>query len=210
MKAGTLFYDAFEAAKTVGMKPPKDSDTEQEYLKTLIHALSQVSDSIYSNMMPQTQIWLNKGIDAINAAVDGNPTDIPPLQGFMSALTDEIVQEEMKVVTDPPSTKEVINRFDKKGYIGKKPKRTGVMDAMRNIVLTHPDWPARKVFFFLRDNGWPNANFNSISVEAGNTRRVLELAEQLGLLKDKLPDVNREHDPQIEKINSSAQSAVSN
>lgn len=188
MATTSLFEELFEAAKSVGMRPYKATDIRDEYLTDLAKAIYSLPETKWVALSLSAKQWYNDFSKARNTISD-NP--LPSPQGFLGEAKQIEADDQTKSITNPPSTTEIIKQVElartqsSVPNVANKPKeKSGVLDAMRKVVLLHPDWSARKVYLYLKDNGWPNVNLNTMAVEVGNTKRVIDCARSLGLMKD--------------------------
>lgn len=195
----TVYESLLKAAQTVNFSKQKIDQTDDEYLTALVRAIQTISDAEWAKLPKDAQEWYNKAATNVNQAQDDKPRPRQenPLLGFVGK--DEI--EEVKQVTEPNKgltatellSKSRASRFQAsvpnptapKSERGKKGK--GYMDAVRKTVLVHPDWTSRQIYDYLKGNGFPEVKLDTISVDGGNVRRVIELAKEMGLWKQDEP-----------------------
>lgn len=186
----TIFESLSKAAQTTGFGKQTPGESDDEYLIKLLRAVQKVPSNVWHMLPVQAQNWYNS---AVEAHKESKP--IPACPGYVG-------QEEAKEISEakpgltameilqakPPDPNKAASRFQAAPIQvtktkGKK-KITGVMDALRKVVILHPDWSSRQVYDYLRDNGYPDAKLDTISVDGGNIRRVIQLAKELGYWKE--------------------------
>lgn len=180
----TIFDHLFRVAQTKGVGKQEVGESDQDYLKKVLRAVNTVDTTIWNTLPVKAQQWFNDAATAVTTA-----HTVPVCPGFTGR--DE-VQKSVETVTPPKglSAQEALKtqKPQIKPPLQSTPKRkrevTGIMDALRKTVILHPDWTTRQLYDYLRLNGFPNAKIDTISVDGGNIKRVIELAKQLGYWND--------------------------
>ena len=152
-------------------------------MRTILRAVHGADDQLWNSVPIPAQQWFN---DAATAVSTANP--VPPCPGFIGL--DEV--HRVAEMAEPPkgmTAKEVLNTPRPQATVTSSPKAkrqgTGVMDALRRTVILHPEWTSRQLYDYLKLNGFPNAKLDTISVDGGNIRRVIEIAKELGYWNNK-------------------------
>lgn len=179
----TIFDHLFRVAQTKGVQKQQPGESDQDFLKKVLRAVHGVDEPTWNSLPIKAQQWYN---DAATAVSTANP--IPPCPGFNGK--DEI--QKVAETSVPPkglTAQEALKQsVQVKPPITAQPKRkrevTGVMDALRRTVIFHPDWTTRQIFDYLKLNGFPNAKLDTISVDGGNIKRVIQIAKELGFWKE--------------------------
>lgn len=196
----SIFDELFKVAQPVGMQKQRIDQTDDEYLTTLVRAITTVDDEGWNSLSVQAQTWHNSAIDYVNKLLP-----VPVCPGFIGT---EVVQHTRATVVPPkgltadeifkskPPTGTAASRFQSTPS-SPKVKATGIMDALRRTVIIHPEWTSRQVYDYLKLNGFPNAKLDTISVDGGNIRRVIEIARELGLWHDKKEEVKEEAEAEV-------------
>lgn len=181
----TVFEELYRAAeKHAGFKKQSVEQSDEIYIQSLLVACQKVPDPDWEKVNKLSRDWYNSaamqwkkdksilscpgfiGRDSVKKTIE---TTTPP-QGMTATEALKIsLPESGRVQSTEPN-------------ISNTPKRlvTGVMDALRNTVILHPEWSSRQVLDYLRLNGYPNAKLDTISVDGGNIRRVIEIMKELG------------------------------
>jgi hypothetical protein len=206
-----IFTQLFKAAKTVGFGKQEIEQSDQEYLISLMRAISTVSDDVWNKLTPIAQEWFNTAIALANEAAKDTKSDPFPLPlsqfcpGFVGKEEAQKIVE-TKTVPKGLSAEEVFSKPLPKipsKMPASKPGRkatSGITDYTRRLILTHPDWPVRKVFEYLKLNGFPNAKPDNISVARGDIRRMIEISKELGYWKG--PDGVNEFEEQKQEVSA--------
>lgn len=184
----TIFDHLFRVAQTKGVEKQQPGESDQDYLKKVLRAVHSVDVPVWNSLPLKAQEWFNEAATAVSSA-----HQVPLCPGFIGK--DE-VQKTVETVTPPKglSASEALATQTSKTQASRptisnptKRKRevTGIMDALRKTVILHPEWTSRQLYDYLKLNGFPNAKIETISVDGGNIKRVIELAKQLGYWNEK-------------------------
>lgn len=175
-----LFEELFAAASTKGLKPMSESGkTGDAYLIDMLVAVSQLSSDVWNGLSTTAQEWYNAAGTAANKR-----QPLPPLEGFHEtpAATPELVKEKQKPVKTPkPQTQPVTKAVEEPPVVRKQRvfAKTGVIDAVRRTFIDHPDWTARQAHEELVKQ-FPQLALETVMVNAGDIRRVIALAREMG------------------------------
>lgn len=180
----TIFDQLYAiAAKCADMKKQGPEHSDEQYLRVLLEVIGdkgKVSNEEWNRLSIPAQTWFNDAVVAIRAM-----KPIPPCPGFIGrgesrkitqtssppkglSAVEALASQPSKFQTVPPT------------FPREKKVVTGVMDAIRRVVILHPEWTSRQVYDYLKSNGYPNAKLDSISVDRGNIHRVIEIMKELG------------------------------
>jgi hypothetical protein len=186
----TVFDSLFNLAQTKGIEKQKPGQTDNDYLISIVRVISKVSDEEWNTLALPAASWFNQAAPLASAM-----QILPICPGFIGL--DEVNKTATtsiptKGLTAAEVFKSPASRFQSsQPNISNTPKEkkssTGIMDAVRRTVIIHPEWTSRQVYDYLKLNGFPNANLDTISVDGGNIRRVIEIAKELGLWKVEKP-----------------------
>lgn len=200
----TIFDNLLSVAATKGVGVQEAGESDDAYIRRILKAVHSVDDPLWNKLPIKAQQWFN---EAATAASTAHP--LPPCPGFVGR---DQVQKTVETVTPPkglPAKEAIKTQKPAKPAVVKPPlateppkrKReiTGVMDALRRTVILHPDWSSRQIYDFLRLNGYPNAKIDTISVDGGNIKRVIELAKQMGFWIDKDADAKKNDATEVTK-----------
>ena len=173
----TIFEELYQAAFTKGIKEQTQHQSDEQYLKSILEAISSLDDQTWDSLSVEAANWHNEAVGSLNEL-----KLIPPCPGFKS--NDATPVKELKPVLVPEIK---VAEKKKDVTVKEKTKRTtsGVIDAIRKTVVLNPEWNTRQVYLHMRGNGWPEVNINTIAVEGGNVRRTIDLAKSLGYWKQK-------------------------
>lgn len=164
-----------ELVKVTTSKPQQMGEANIEYLKGLIVKISKLPDEQFWKLSGGAQNWFN------NAAASYTATKtIPDCPGFIEKKKEEEKKRPVIEASKLPKFRAAPNTVN----TPKEKKVPGVMDAIRHCVILHPDWPSRKVFQHLKENGWPSVNLNTVTIDGGNIKRIIELAREMGFWDD--------------------------
>ena len=187
-------YDNLLKATNIG--PQKEGQSDINHLVSILQAVADLPAEGWTALPNDVKQWFN---DAARAHSSAQP--LPPCPGFVGKDT---IKESltMKEPTKGKSAKEVfatqVAPTPQAASIDpSKKKTTGVTEVLRRTVILHPDWTSRQLYDYLRNNGFPNAKLDTISVDGGNVRRVIELAKEMGYWKE----------PETAKANTSSTGA---
>lgn len=190
----TVYESLLKAAQTVNFGKQRIDQSDDEYLTALVRAVSTVDDDTWAKIPLDAQQWYDKAATNINKRDEQiPPRHENPLPGFVGK--DEI--KETKATTTPPkglTATELLSGSRASRFQASTPNPTptpkergkkgkGYMDAVRRTVLIHPEWTSRQVYDHLKLNGYPDVKLDTISVDGGNVRRVIELAKEMGYWK---------------------------
>lgn len=172
----TIYEELYKAACTKGLLPRRQNQSDEGYLKLLLEKISGVDDNVWDSLTPEAAEWYNEAVAAVNQL-----KPIPACPGYKTV----IVADDKPKSVETISEKKSVAIKEKDATIKKKNSKpsTGVIDAIRKVVVLNPEWNTRQVYLYLRDNGWPNVNINTIAVDGGNIRRTIDLAKELDLWK---------------------------
>ena len=211
--SGSIFDHLYRVAQTAGVGKQEPGQSDQDYLKRILRAVHGVNEQLWNSIPVPAQQWFNEAATLVSQA-----KPIPPCPGFMGkdeiqktidtvvppkGLTaEEALNQPVAPQTDPQKRVHVASSPQVRPKLADvtKPKRqvTGVMDALRRTVVVHPEWTSRQLYDYLKLNGFPNAKLDTISVDGGNIKRVIEIAKELGFWNEKGnvsgTDIQSEHD----------------
>ena len=190
----TVYESLLKAAQTVNFNKQRVDQSDDEYLTALVRAVSTVSNEVWVKLPKEAQEWYDKAATNINQRDELIlPRHDNPLLGFNGRQ--EIEQTKSATPVKGLSATELLTQSRASRFQASVPniantpklekgkKGKGYMDAVRRTVLTHPEWTSRMVYDYLKLNGYPDAKLDTISVDGGNVRRVIELAKEMGLWK---------------------------
>lgn len=188
---GTIYEQLFSVAQTQGLGKQKVGESDSDHLKALVRAINKVDETSWNKLSAQAQTWYNEAVIKVSAMKE--PPSCPGFVGLDATEKIKTTSEPAKGMTAteilkavPPTRSDVASKVQASQPATPKAKKktTGVMDALRRIVIIHPDWTSRQVYDYLRLNGFPDAKLDTISVDGGNIRRVIELAKELGYWRE--------------------------
>jgi len=204
----TVYESLLKAAQTVSFDKQRADETDDEHLTGLVKAIQTISDQEWAKLPKDAQEWYNTAAINVNQAQARDekprPRDNNPLLGFQGK--DQI--EETKQAESPQkglSATELLSKTRASRFQASTPNPTvktekgkkgkGYMDAVRRTVLIHPDWTSRQIYDYLKLNGYPEVKLDTISVDGGNVRRVIELAKEMGFWRVDEPKVIEQPGP---------------
>lgn len=183
---GNSIYDElFKFASAKGFQKQSPGQSDDEHITKLVRAIGSLPKDDWDRIAVEAKVWFNSAVNPVNRS------EAPPLCPGFHGL-DAIQKAEQ--TKEPPkglSALEVLahptpSELPAVKSLANKPKRqpTGLMEALRRTVILHPEWKSRQVYDYLKLNGFPEAKIDTISVDGGNIRRVIEMARQLGKWKE--------------------------
>lgn len=168
----SIFEELFKASGSITQRADQN---DASYITQVLKAISALPETKWDRLSIKSREWFNEAAKAVSTS-----KPLPPCPGFKEQQIKEAEQ-----------ALEVIKKEEKKLVTQQKEKKkkvvTGVMDAIRKIVLQHPDWTSRHIHQHLKENGFPNVNLNTVTIDGGNIKRVIILAQGLGLWKNNDP-----------------------
>jgi hypothetical protein len=186
----TIFEELYkEVEKHAGFKRQSAEQSDEVYIQSLLVVVQKIPELDWNKVTKPSRDWYNAA--AMQWKKDKS---ILPCPGFLGK--DSIKKAELTVT--PPqgmtATEALKIKIPESGRMSSTepniantpksniPKKqiTGVMDALRKTVIIHPEWSSRQVYDYLRLNGYPNAKLDTISVDGGNIRRVIDIMKELG------------------------------
>lgn len=182
----SVFTQLFQAAETVGMKEQKPDQSDNEYLISLLVSISKISAETWDALSIPAQAWCHDATPLANKL-----QQVPNCPGYVGLgqvekITTTLIPPKGLTATEVFTSPASRFQASQPSSVPKvKKKSTGIMDAVRRTVVIHPEWTSRQVYDYLKLNGYPDAKLDTISVDGGNIRRVIELAKELGLWNDK-------------------------
>lgn len=161
----------------------KPGEPDNDYLKALILVVYKLPDKEFWKLTGPAQTWFNNA-----AATDNTLQQIIDCPGFKEQKKEitpkPIIKAKLAGVTSGRVQALVPNVANVPKTHIKTKKNTGVMDAIRRCVILHPDWTTRKIYHYLKEHGWPNINQNTVAIDGGNIRRIIELSREMGFWLD--------------------------
>lgn len=171
--------------RVAGIKPPKPSDNKEEFIKALLRVVSTCSDQAWRTLSGDAQDWFNVAVKKINAL-----QPIPPLEGYTdkeveptSEANDKLsepVPVPTKTVKPAPTPAEKAGTTPQMRKTHNKRSSSGVLDLVRRTTMVHPDWTGRQIFQYAQENGFPQANPETVNVNVSDLKRIIKIAQDLG------------------------------
>lgn len=189
----TIFDHLFKAAQTLGFEPQAPGQLDKDFMTALLKTITKLPLDTWNSLPIPAQQWFNEAAGAFSAL-----KPIPPCPGFVS-IAEAKGLTAAQVLNTPQSERVQSVKPNIANIPKQKRTTTGVMDALRKTVILNPDWNTRQVYQYLRDNGFPNAKLDTISVDGGNIRRVIEIARELGFWKDQKDQKGQDDSKEILK-----------
>jgi hypothetical protein len=192
-----IYEHLLKAVESAGIVKQGFDQTDDQYLTSIVRAINKLDEEAWRRLPLPAEQWFNSAVIAINSL-----QSIPHPSGYIGIdssqrSTTKSNKEPTKsgtakeVLKSPPMTRASIFQTTPGSPPKVKRQITGVMDAMRKAVILHPEWTTRQVYDYLRLNGYPEAKLDTISVDGGNIRRVIQIAKELGLwVKDGTSQTN--------------------
>ena len=169
----TVFDEVFAVAKVAGVKEQSPGQSDHDFLLSIAKAIGDLPDDAWDKLSITAQEWYVLVAGELNSH-----KPMSPPQGFLSKTQLKPVPPPARVEpkpVPPPPPVPVSSR-------AKKPD--GVVTAIRKTIILNPDWTTRRVHEYLVANGWPNLKLDVVSVNAGDIRKTIEAAKELGKWKD--------------------------
>lgn len=159
-----IYEQLRHAAETVGWKEAEHlHEPDQKFLESLARAIATVNDNVWNGLHYEAQFWADRAAVAVNEL---KSIAIPDGYVERDPKEPEPKKEEKKTTTATSTTS------------GKK--SNGVVDAIRKTLIQHPDWTNLHVKEFLATHDWPGVKLETVQVNAGDIRRVIQLARGMG------------------------------
>lgn len=174
-----------ELVKITHFQIQQPGEPDNDYLKNLVTSVSKLPDNQFWKLSGPAQNWFNNAASSYTTL-----KTIPDCPGFKEQQKNKVdikpviagrIQSVAPNIGNTPKAKVVVAKTPEAVKIKKNP---GVMDAIRRCVILHPDWTTRKVYQYLKENGWPTVNLNTVAIDGGNIRRVIDLAREMGFWLD--------------------------
>lgn len=169
----TIFEELFKAAATTGFKE-QDKESDQDYLRALILAVSKVDDKTWDSLSRKAGEWFNAAANASNAM-----QPIPDCPGFKqtAAVPPPPPTPPPQVKKEPAKTSRTAPTTTKPKQRG--PKQSGVIDAIRRAFILHPDWSTKQAYDELVKT-YTHLAPETVAVNAGDIKHVIILAREMG------------------------------
>lgn len=194
----TIFEELFKAAQTVGFKE-QEKESDQDYLRSLILAVSKVDDKTWEGLSRKAGEWFNAAANASNAM-----QAIPPCPGYKQTATvpPPPATPPPQVKKEPTKTTRTAPTTTKTARVSKGHKKSGVIDAIRRTIILHPEWTVKQVYDELVKE-FTHLAPETVAVNAGDIRHVIILAREMGFW-------NEEKYKEIQPVTSNAGSSGEN
>lgn len=189
-------FEELTRISAVGEQSSGQSDTA--YIELILISVGSLSEDDWNKLSTESQTWFNEAVVKKNKmqplpecpGFKGSQTSSPRIETPPKGLTaTEILSNPTTIIIPPVHGTDSGRVQSVQPNIANTPKQkkktTGIMDALRKTVVMHTDWTARQIWNHLKANGFPDAKLDTVSVDSGNYRRVIEIAKEMGFWIEK-------------------------
>lgn len=183
-RMGDTFSELLRVAKATENKDfiQKPTQTDQDYLYILLQTIGRSSDADWDSLSANDQRYYTDAVDQRN----NKKMPIPYPEGFVSVHAVKTVVEKPVPIKHEtaPQVQSVVPNVANTPKTKKSTKPTGIVDAIREMIILNPDWPTRKIHQTLVANGWTNTKLDVVAVNAGDIRKTIAKVKELGYWND--------------------------
>lgn len=190
----TIYNTLFTAAQSAGLTERTPEESDQEHLQRLVEAVNNITEEAWRELPQSCQTWQIRAVKSINAM-----NVAPECPGFVYTSKPNAEPAPAKTTLrfdsskpNKANTPKAAKPISVPKVVDKKKRSTGISAELRKLVILHPDWSARDLYNYLKDNGFPNAKLETIAVDGGNIRRTIELAREMGFWNEKNYEATKE------------------
>lgn len=130
-----------------GIKP-KEGEADQEFRARLLHSISKISTDVWDNLSRDSQMWYNKGANALNHArpipdFSGEAPPSPPRATTLKGVArpkesneKSATERAIEILVETPEIRpeELMNKLTEESFICSKTTLTTIMPIVRTTL----------------------------------------------------------------------------